>query len=168
MEYLPGDRMLRMGLFLFGVVSTIGFSGTAFSVPIKVETVKRQLNVSMILGQTEFNQCAANMVRKAQTLTYTCELEIPQKSKNTKLQGLRSPKILLTNFGGSRREVQVEVSSDARVLSLSTSFDATGLDLELSKFNDDFYAIYGQAAHTIISDALRKQPIQLEVLESKK
>lgn len=140
----------------------------ALAAPIKTETIKRQLNLTMVLGQSELNQCAANMVRKALTLIYTCELEIPQKAKNTKFQGLRSPKILVTNFGGTRREVMVEVSPDARVLSLTTSFDATGLDLELSKFNDDFYAVYGQAAHTIISDALRKQQIQLEVLESRR
>jgi len=140
----------------------------AAAAPIKTETIKRQLNLTMVLGKSEMDQCAANMVRKALTLSYTCELDIPQKYKNTKLQALLSPRVLEASFGGARREVLVEVSPDARVLSLTTTFDATGLDLELSKFNDDFYAVYGQAAHAIISDALRKQRIQLEVLESRR
>ena len=132
------------------------------------EIVKQQLNLTMMLGKAELDQCAANMVRKAQTLIYTCELDIPIKSKNAKLQNLLSAKAVPSVFGGTKREVQIEVSPDARVLSLTTSFDATGLDLELSKFNDDFYAVYAQAAHTIISDALKKHQIKMEVLESRK
>jgi len=124
--------------------------------------------MSMMLGQPQFDQCAANLVRKAQTLTYTCELEIPKKSKVAKFEKLLSPQKLSASFGGTTREVLVEVSPDARVLSLTTSFDSTGLDLELSKFNDDFFAVYNKAAHTVISDALKKQQIKMEVLESRK
>ena len=141
---------------------------TAAAMPIQTETIKRQMNLTMTLGKAEMDQCAANMVRKAQTLTYTCELDIPVKSKNAKLQNILSPKNLEAAFAGVKRNVQIEISPDAKVLSLTTSFDATGLDLELSKFNDDFYAVYAQAAHTIISDALKKQPIKMEVLESRK
>lgn len=139
----------------------------AVAMPIQSEITKRQLNLTMVLGKAEMDQCAANMVRKAQTLTYTCELDIPV-AKNAKLQNILSPRILQSAFGGTKREVQIEISPDAKVLSLTTSFDATGLDLELSKFNDDFYAVYAQAAHTIISDALKKQPIKMEVLETRK
>jgi hypothetical protein len=156
--------MVKTGLLLSGLLSVTALSAA----PIKTETIKRQLNLTMVLGKAELDQCAANMVRKAQTLTYTCELDIPQKTKNTKLQALLSPRSLEASYAGLRREVLVEVSNDARVLSLTTSFDVAGLDLELSKFNDDFYAVYGQAAHAVISDALRKQRIQLEVLESRR
>lgn len=127
-----------------------------------------QFRFAMVLGHSEIEQCARNLVRKAQTLTYTCELDIPLKSrKNTRLQSLLSPKTLTSGFGGVRREVLVEVSPDAKVLSLTTSFDATGIDLEVSKFNDDFYAVYNQAAHSVISEAIKKQPVKIEVLETR-
>lgn len=130
--------------------------------------IGKSLIVSMALTQAQFDQCADNLVRKAQTLTYTCELDIPVKSKTAKFQNLRSPKSLRFTHGGIARDVQIEVSPDARVLSLTTTFDTTGLDLEVSKFNDDFFAVYNSAAHTIISGALRDQILKIEINERAK
>lgn len=127
--------------------------------------VAKSLIVSMALSQAQIDQCAVNLVRKAQTLTYTCELETTVQSKPVKFQQLTSPASLSGSHGGIQRQVQVEVSLDGKVLSLTTAFDATGLDLEVSKFNDDFFAVYNQAAHSVISDAMRNQTIKFKVAE---
>jgi hypothetical protein len=72
-----------------------------------------------------------------------------------------------STFAGGKRDVQIEVANDGRSLSLSTSFDATGIDFEISKFNDDFFMIYAQAAHSVISDAMKNHVIRMEVVESR-
>lgn len=122
---------------------------------------------SLRFTKTDFEQCGATMMRKAQTLIYSCTLTIPLKARVSKLQNLVTAKKIPVDFGGIRPEVAVDVSADAKTLTLTTSFDHTGIDFEVSKFNDDFFAVYAKSAQIVISDALRKQPIRIEVLESR-
>jgi hypothetical protein len=61
----------------------------------------------------------------------------------------------------------IQVSEDARQLTMSTAFDATGLDFDLSKFNDDIFAVNAKVAQLIIADAMKTQPVRIEVLESR-
>lgn len=150
-----------------GLAVALSLANHASAMPIRSSTIKNDLKVkSLTLTKTDLDACGAALVRKAQTLAYSCSLPIPMNGKRTQLQSLNSPRTLTTLFGGTRREVQIEVSADAKTLTLSTSFDATGVDFEISKFNDDFFAVYAQVAQLIISDAVRKQAIKIEVLES--
>lgn len=135
--------------------------------PIKSSTIKNDLKMKTIsLTKTDFDMCGSALVRRAMTLNYSCTLPIPIQSKISQLQNMTSPRLFNTSFGGTNREVHVEVAADAKSLTLSTSFDATGVDFEISKFNDDFFAVYAQVAQLIISEALKKQQIKIEVLES--
>lgn len=118
------------------------------------------------LTKGDFDSCGAVLVRKAQTLNYSCALPIPIQGKISQLQNMTTPRMFNSSFGGTNREVHVEVSPDAKTLILSTSFDSVGVDFEISKFNDDFFAVYAQVAQMIIAEALRKQQIKIEVLES--
>ena len=111
--------------------------------------------------------CGAALVRKAQTLTYSCTLEIPSTAKVSRIQNLVTPKTVAVNFGGSKREVQTQVSEDARKLTFTTTFDATGIDFEVSKFNDDFFNVYNKVAQLVLTEAMNKQPVRIEVLESR-
>ena len=122
---------------------------------------------TLTFGKAEFDLCGANLVRKAQTLTYSCTFAIPSKAKVSRLQNLVTASKTTVNFGGTKREVQTAVAPDAKSVTLTTSFDTTAIDFEISKFNDDFFAVYAKVAQLVISDALAKQPIRLEVLESR-
>lgn len=122
---------------------------------------------TLYFGKAEFDQCGANLVRRAQTLAFSCTLPIPTKAKISKLQKLATSKPKEISFGGTKRTVLTTVSEDARSITFSTAFDATGIDFEVSKFNDDFFAVYAKVAQLIISDALKQQPIRIEVLESR-
>lgn len=122
---------------------------------------------TLFFGKAEFEQCGANLVRRAQTLAFSCTLPIPSAARISKLQTVINAKSKEISFGGTKRTVLMSVSEDARQLTLSTAFDATGIDFEISKFNDDFFAVYAKVAQLIISDALKQQPVRLEVLESR-
>jgi hypothetical protein len=122
---------------------------------------------SLTFGKTEFDQCGSAMNRKGQSLSYSCTLTIPSQAKISKIQNLVTASKIPVTFGGTKREVQVQVSPDARSVTFSTSFDQTGIDFELSKFNDDFFSIYSRVAQLVISDALSRQAVRIEVLESR-
>lgn len=122
---------------------------------------------TLTFKKKDFDQCGANLVRKAQSLTYSCTLPIETKAEVSKLQNLMTAAKVETSFGSSKREVQVAVSPDAKTLTFSTSFDHTGIDFEVFKFNDDFYAVYAKAAQLTISEAMSKQPVRIEVLENR-
>lgn len=122
---------------------------------------------SLSFGKKDFEQCGANLMRKAQTLFFSCTLPITSNAKISRLQNLVTAAKLETTFGSSKREVTVQVSSDAKTVTLATGFDQTGIDFEIFKFNDDFYAIYAKAAQLTITEALVRQPVRIEVLESR-
>jgi hypothetical protein len=122
---------------------------------------------TLSFGKAEFDKCGANLVRRGQTLAFSCTLPIPTNARISRLQTLVNPKSKEIAFGGTKRTVLMSVSEDARQLTLSTAFDATGVDFEILKFNDDIPAVYAKVAQLIISDALKQQPVRLEVLESR-
>lgn len=122
---------------------------------------------TLYFGKSEFEACGTNLVRRAQTLAFSCTLPIPSKSKISKLQNLVTAKSKEVAFGGTKRTVLINVSEDAKNITFSTAFDATGIDFDISKFNDDFYGVYAKVAQLIISDALKNQPVRIEVLESR-
>lgn len=122
---------------------------------------------TLTFSKQHTDQCGLNMVRRAQTLTYSCTLPIPSNAKISRLQNLVTPQRLESAFGGSKKQVSTQVSSEARQITFSTTFDTAGIDFEVSKFNDDFYNVYAKAAQLIIADVMIKQPVRLEVLESR-
>jgi len=122
---------------------------------------------SLSFGKKDFDQCGAGLVRRAQTLSFSCTLPIASHAKISRLQNLVTAAKIDTAFGASKREVTIEVSSDAKTVTFATGFDQTGIDFEIFKFNDDFYSIYAKAAQLTISEALARQPVRIEVLESR-
>lgn len=110
--------------------------------------------------------CGTNLVRQAQTLTYSCSLKIPSRAKVSKLQNLVTARTVDVQFGGTNRVVEVSVSSDAKQVTFTTAFDATGIDFEVSKFNDDFFKVYDKVAQLVIAEAQKRQSVRIEVLES--
>jgi hypothetical protein len=174
---------LRFKLFFFAVGLLIGaLAGKAFAMPMKTQVVRPRAFLqpaggglmealdlkakTLYFTKKEFDQCGAKLVRKARTMTYSCTLPIASRSKISKLHNVLTPKSIEIPFGGTQREVQVEVADDARSVTFTTGFDSTGVDFEMSKFNDDFFKVYDQVAVLVISDALKKN-VKIEVLESR-
>jgi len=120
---------------------------------------------TLTFTKQDIDQCGANLVRRARTLTYSCTLPIPSDSRSTKLQNLVTPAKSEVSFGGTKRDVVTQVSADGKHLTYTTSFDATGIDFEVSKFNDDFFAVYNKVAQLVIADLMSRQPVRIEVLE---
>ena len=165
------------------ILTLIAISHSATAMPIKTEMLKPRAyfveadnnllepldlkSKTLTFGKADFETCGANLLRKAQTLIYSCTLPINSKAKVSRLQNLITASKTTVNFGGTKREVQTSVSADAKTLTLTTSFDNTAIDFETSKFNDDFFAVYAKVAQLVISDALAKQPVRIEVLESR-
>lgn len=110
--------------------------------------------------------CGNQLVRKALTLNYSCTINIPNKAKVSKLQNLITAKRLEVTFGGLKKDVNIDVSADAKSITYSMAFDATGFDFEVLKFNDDFAKTNAKLAHLVIAEAM-KQPVRIEVLEAR-
>lgn len=115
----------------------------------------------------DMERCGLKLMRESSTMNYSCELPIRVEARTSKLQNQVTPRRLEVDFGGTRRQVFVSVAEDARSVTFSTGFDAAGLDFELSKFNDDFFKVFNKVAHLVIGEAARKQPLRIEVLESR-
>jgi len=175
--------MIGFEMKTFALILICAATSVAQAIPMKTQMIKPRAffqeaensllealdlkSKTLYFGKAEFEQCGANLVRRAQTLAFSCTLPIPSKAKISKLQTLATNKAREISFGGTRRTVLVSVSEDARNITFSTAFDATGVDFEISKFNDDFFAVYAKVAHLVISDALKAQPVRIEVLESR-
>jgi hypothetical protein len=165
------------------LVTLLTLPGLVNAMPVKSEMLKPRAYYSeadnnllealdlkaktLTFSKKEFEQCGAVLERKGQTLNYSCKLEIPSSARVSKLQSLKTPTTINVKFGGTSRQVTIQVSPDAKVLTLSTTFDKTGIDFEVLKFNDDLFSILAKDAQLVISDALSKQNIRLEVLESR-
>jgi hypothetical protein len=157
-------------------------SAAAWSMPIKSEMIKPRAYFqeadnnllealdlkakTLTFGKKESEVCGTQLVRRAQTLTYSCTLPIPSKAGISKLQKLETAENQEIQFGGSKRQVQVQVNPDGKSVTFLTTFDRTGIDFEISKFNDDFFAVYAKVAHLILTDAMKKA-VRFQILESR-
>ena len=168
-------------MMFVSIILSFGFS--ALAMPIKTQMLKPRAYYqeadnnllealdlkakTLNFGKAEFDLCGASLVRRAQTLTFSCTLPIASNARISKLQNLVTGRSHEVVFGGTKRAVLTHVTADARNVTFTTAFDATGIDFEISKFNDDFFAVYAKVAQLIISDAIRKQPVRVEVLENR-
>ncbi|MBX3022803.1 MAG: hypothetical protein KF799_14105 [Bdellovibrionales bacterium] len=121
---------------------------------------------TLTFKKTDFDQCGLNLLRQSSTMNYSCTLAIPTQARTSRLQNVVTAKQVEVDFGSSKRKVYVSVSEDARSITFMTGFDATGIDFEVSKFNDDFFKVYDKVALLVIAEAFSKQPVRLEVLEN--
>jgi hypothetical protein len=122
---------------------------------------------TLTFGKPEFDQCGLNLARQSQTFSYSCVFKIPSTAKVSRLQNLVTPAKIEVVFGGSKRVVQVTIAPDAHTLTATTEFDHTGIDFEVIKFNDDILKINAKVAQLVLSEALGKQAVRFEVLESR-
>jgi hypothetical protein len=171
----------RLEKLILGLLSFSSVYGA--SAPIKVQMMKPRAYFiegnqgllealdlkakTITFDKKDIDQCGASLVRQAQTLTYSCTLTIPTTAGISKLQNLVTPSKRSVSFGASKRDVITQVSSEGRRITFTTGFDTTGIDFEVSKFNDDFYSVYAKAAQTMIAEAMTKQPVRIEILENR-
>lgn len=164
-----GQSMRNMSLIILMIAGSIATAMPVKSTMIKPKAIE-DLDLkskTLFLGKADFDLCGAKMARRGQTLAFSCTLPIPVTAKVSELQKLVSASSKDINFGSTKRTVLFQVSPDARQLTLSTAFDATGVDFDITKFNDDLSAVYAKVAHMIIVNAMKDQPVRLEVLESR-
>ncbi|MGE0528429.1 MAG: hypothetical protein AB7G93_02940 [Bdellovibrionales bacterium] len=178
------------GQLLIAFWVTLGLAvGAASAMPIKVKRLKLRagyqsaengvlIPLDLKLKTLRFTKkdinevCGSNMARQGQTLTYSCTFPIKSSKPYSKLQNLITPSSYDVAFGGAKLKVLVNVDVEkesrmVRAVTFTTAFDSTGVDFEVSKFNDDFYPVYAKVAHLVISEVLAKNPVQIEVLESR-
>jgi hypothetical protein len=165
-------------------LSLLLVAGAAYAMPVKTQMIKARAFYQEAEGgllealdlkaktirftKAELEECGAKLMRKGKSLLYSCTLDLPVGANISRLRNVLSERTLLVSLGkNSTRKVFVQVSADAREVTFSTSFDATGLDFEVTKFNNDFYSVYAQSAKNVIGEAMLKNPLYLEVLESR-
>lgn len=174
-----GTKTLMVGI---SAILVAAFGSAAWAVPVKSEMLKPRAYFveadnnllealdlkakTLSFNKKDSESCGQNMVRRAQTLTYSCTLTIPSKARISKLQTVKTAQTMEVNFGGTKREVQIRTANDGKTVTFTTGFDKTGIDFELSKFNDDFFAVYAKVAHLVITEAMNK-PMKMEILESR-
>lgn len=167
-------KILALGLAIFGV--------SAGAMPVASQMIRPRAYLqeadgnllealdlkskTIRLTKKDFDRCGQGLKRQGKTLAYSCSLEIPSKAVISRFQQLLTPQNYEISFGASKRRVYLSIAPDARSITVSTSFDATGVDFEMLKFNDDLFQILDKSALLIITDALLKKRIRFEVLES--
>lgn len=121
----------------------------------------------LIFGKDDLARCGLKLQREALTMNYSCTLPLDVTARVSRLQKVVTAKTIESEFGGSKRKVFVNVADDARTITYSTGFDATGIDFQIHKFNDDLFSVFNKVAQLVIADAMIKQPVRMEVLESR-
>ncbi len=175
--------MISRNFILSTSLLLLAASGDAYAIPVKTEMMKPRAYFvesnngllealdlkakTLTFSKKDKEQCGLNLVRRGHTLSYSCTLDIPTEAKISKLQNQVTSKSTDVAFGGSKREVTTAISPDGRSITFSTSFDSTGIDFEVNKFNDDFFVVYNKVAQIVISDAMTKQPVRIEILETR-
>lgn len=134
-----------------------GENGLYESLDLKAKTLSTRLVIS---------ECGETLERKAKTLSYSCTIQIPGKAKISRLKNMMTTDNYEVTLSGLKKEVTISVGADARTITYSTKFDSTGIDFDVMKFNDDFFASNAKLAHIVLAEAM-KQPVRIEVLESK-
>ena len=129
--------------------------------PLDLKT--KRLNFTTV----DFSKCGQVLQRKIRSLSYSCKIRIPHNSSLTKLRTQVSAKTLKVKFGRTEKSVRIKISPDARYVTFFTEFDDTGVDFELSRFNDEFFGVYAKAAHQVIQEAMDQAPLVIKVLEKK-
>lgn len=118
-------------------------------------------------SKRDFEACGHRLVRKEGTLTYTCRFALPTHAKQTRLRHQLTPEKLNVKYAGKQQPVQVTIANDGRSVRYQTSFDTTGLDLDVAQFNDDFYRNYAKAAEQSIAEAMSRS-LKYQILEARR
>lgn len=123
--------------------------------------------IKVKFSPVDFSRCGRDMKRTLKSLKYSCKVELPRTSTKDTLEGMISPTKARIKFGRTEKLVEIRVSSDVRFVTYSISFDDTGLDYELGRFNDEFFGVYAKVAALVIQEAMNKHPLRLKVIEDK-
>lgn len=119
--------------------------------------------------RVEFNslnneECGRRLIRKQNTLHFTCTLDLPPSPQKTRLFRQVSPATQSIQVSGGKQKVNITVSSTGQSVSFTTEFDTTGIDFGLISFNEEFFRVYAKMAQLIILEAM-KQPLAFQILE---
>lgn len=123
---------------------------------------KRQV----VFQAQDFDQCGKVMLRTKGTLQFECKLTLPTSSAYNKLRTQISALTLSVRFGGSEKAVAVQLNPAASEVSFSTKFDATGIDFEMTGFNDEMLRVYSKVAQLVFAQAMQENPLVYEVYET--
>lgn len=115
---------------------------------------------------SDFEKCGQSMIRRQNSLFYACTLELPKSGKISKLRDQLSSKLTVVRFGGTDKKIRIKVADDASRVTFSTEFDETGVDFEVTNFNNEFFKVYSKVAQIVMAEAMDKEPLKYEVLES--
>lgn len=116
---------------------------------------------------SDFDRCGQSMMRRQNSLYYACTLELPKTAKMSKLRNQLSTKLAVVRFGGTDKKVRIQVADDVSRVTFSTEFDDTGVDFEVTNFNSEFFKVYSKVAQIVIAEAMDREPLKIEVLESR-
>ncbi len=127
-----------------------------------LDLVKRKY----VFTPSDVKVCRKGLMRIDDSLSYTCTVGLPGFLSSTRLHEQISSQIINIKNSQQIREVEAEVSEDARFVTFSVQFDDSGIDFDLADFNDHFFNVYDQVALTAIAEAMKREPLLIEVLEN--
>lgn len=121
---------------------------------------------TIVFTPSDFEKCGQSMMRRQNSLYYACTLQLPNDAKISKLREQLSSKLAVVRFGGTDKKIRIKVNKEASHVTFSTEFDETGVDFEVTNFNNEFFKVYSKVAQIVIAEAMDKEPLKFEVLES--
>ena len=110
-------------------------------------------------------KCRRTLVRKKESLQYSCTMEIPGISKTSQLSRHQSSSIMNVSVGLRLKEVNIQLAKDAKTVKFSTRIEETGVDFDEAEFNADLHNVLSNSAHQFIAKAMQKKLV-FKVLEN--
>ncbi len=120
-----------------------------------------------ILTSRDALKCGTTLKRGLKTLSYFCQIDLPDAKNITKIHKHISHNIVNVKHGRLKKKVNVRFADDGKAIKFSTEFDDTGIDWDISKFNDEFYAVYAKSAQSILAKAMLKNGIKVQTIDKK-
>gem|GEM_PF-5084893 len=120
-----------------------------------------------ILNSRDALRCGSTLKRGLKTLSYFCQIDLPDADKVTKVHKHESHNVVRVKHGRLKKKVNVRFTDGGKAIRFSTEFDDTGIDWDISKFNDEFYAVYAKSAQSILAKAMLKNGIKVQTIDKK-
>jgi len=120
-----------------------------------------------IFNSRDSLKCGSSLKRGLQTLNYFCKIDLPDAANITKLHKMETHNVVKVTHGRLKKKVYIKVSENGKYVKFSTEFDETGIDWDVSKFNDEFYAVYAKSAQNILAKAMMKKGLKIQTIDKK-
>ncbi len=120
-----------------------------------------------IFNSRDSLKCGSSLKRGLKTLSYFCKIDLPDAENITRLHKMESHNVVNVVHGRLKKKVHIKIDESGKSVKFSTEFDDTGIDWDVSKFNDEFYAVYAKSAQSILAKAMLKKGLKVQTIDRK-